>query len=133
MNLEVVTPFGAKVDEADVAEIVASGELGELGVRPGHIPLITSLVPGRLVVEKSGETKSYAADTGYLQVHGDTVRVITETLLAPEEIDVERAQKAFDRAAAALADPAQLKAQERRSFERKLARAQTRLAVAKLA
>ena len=133
MKLEVVTPFGKGIDEADVTEVVASGEAGELGVRSGHVPLITSLVPGRLIYEKGGARKTFAADEGFLQVVGDVVRVITETLLAPQAVDVERAQKAFDRATQALKDPQNQGMAERKPYEAAMARARTRLEVAKLA
>jgi len=132
MKLEVVTPFGTGIDEDGVTEVVATGALGELGIRPGHVPLITSLVPGRLVYEKGGVRRTYAADEGFLAVEGDVVRVVTETLLAPQEVDVERAQTAFDRATKSLAEPQNQGQRERAGFEAALARARTRLEVAKL-
>ena len=47
MKLSLTTPKGALVD-ADVEEVTAFGELGELGVLPGHVPLMTALRPGVL-------------------------------------------------------------------------------------
>jgi F-type H+-transporting ATPase subunit epsilon len=132
MKLVVVTPFGTGIDEDGVTEVVATGELGELGVRPGHVPLISSLKAGRLVYEKGGARKTFAADEGFLEVGGDVVRVITETLLAPQEVDVERAQQALERATQALREPQNQGQKERATFEAALARARTRLDVAKL-
>ena len=133
MKLEVVTPFGAKADEPEVTEVVAPGALGELGVLPGHEPLITTLVPGRLVFEKAGKRTTYAADEGFLQVIGDTVRVITETCLAPDEIDVERAQRALARADETLTKSENLSDEKREKALAARARAQSRLDVAALA
>lgn len=130
MKLEVVTPFGAKVDETDVTEVVATGELGELGIRPGHVPLITSLKPGRLVYEKGGQRRAFAADAGFLEVHADLVRVLTETLLAAADIDVERAEAALHRAEDGLKDPNNQTGAARKDLEARLARARVRLAIA---
>lgn len=123
--------MGTGVDEDDVTEVVATGELGELGIRPGHVPLISSLVPGRLVYEKKGGArKVFAADEGFVQVSEDVVRVTTETLLAPDEVDVDRAQRAFDRATEALKQSENQTPKARQKYEDALARARTRLDVA---
>lgn len=133
MKLEVVTPLGEKVAETDITEVVATGALGEFGVMADHEPLITALVPGRLVYTKAGREATLAADQGFLEVSGDTVRVITETALRPEEIDVERAQRAFDRATERLAQDEYQTADKRPPVAAALARATCRLAVAALA
>ena len=133
MKLEVVTPIGSKVDEAEINEVVAPGALGELGILPGHEPLLTTLVPGRLVYEKGGAQVTFAADTGFLQVIGDTVRVITETCLAPEDIDTERAEIALNRADDTLTRSENLSNEKRAKALAARDRAQTRLEVAALA
>jgi F-type H+-transporting ATPase subunit epsilon len=67
MRLSVTTPRGSLVD-TDVEEIVAPGTLGELGVLPGHVPLMSALKPGVLVYRTKDHTGVVAVGQGYLQV-----------------------------------------------------------------
>src|SRR6185295_701986 len=67
MRLSVTTPRGSLVD-TDVEEIVAPGALGEMGILPGHIPLMSSLKPGVLVYRTKDHTGIVAVGQGFLQV-----------------------------------------------------------------
>src|SRR5262245_30415470 len=67
MRLSVTTPRGSLVD-TEVEEIVAPGMLGELGVLPGHVPLMSALKPGVLVYRTKDHTGVVAVGQGYLQV-----------------------------------------------------------------
>src|SRR5881227_266440 len=67
MRLSVTTPRGSLVD-AEVEEIVAPGTLGELGVLPGHVPLMSALKPGVLVYKTKDHTGVVAVGQGFLQV-----------------------------------------------------------------
>lgn len=105
MQLQIVTPKGAKVDTDAATMVTAPGTIGELGILPGHRPLLTSLGIGKLEYSTgSGEPQRLAINGGYLEVADDKVIVITETAETPEEIDVERARAALKRATAKLAE-----------------------------
>ena len=70
MKLSLTTPRGALVD-ADVDEVTAPGESGELGVLPGHVPLMTTLRPGVLSYKKGDQEAVVAVGEGFLQVAPD--------------------------------------------------------------
>ena len=67
MKLSLTTPKGALVD-ADVEEVTAPGELGELGILPGHVPLMTALRPGVLSYKAKDHDGVVAVGQGFLQV-----------------------------------------------------------------
>ena len=67
MRLSVTTPRGALVD-TEVEEIVAPGALGEMGILPGHIPLMSALKPGVLVYRTKDHSGIVAVGQGFLQV-----------------------------------------------------------------
>ena len=97
MRFEVVTPKGSKVS-AEVSSVCAPGIVGELGILPGHRPLITSLSIGLLSYEHDGSTSWLVVNGGFLEVADDDLVVITETAETPDEIDVPRAEAALGRA-----------------------------------
>jgi F-type H+-transporting ATPase subunit epsilon len=109
IELIVVTPERQLLREA-VIEVTLPGAEGQLGVLPGHAPLITELGIGELNYRtKSGESGTMAVISGFAEVLGDRVTVLAETAEKPEEIDVARAERAKKRAeervAAAPTDP----------------------------
>jgi F-type H+-transporting ATPase subunit epsilon len=101
LALRLLTPKGEKLRQ-DCDELIIPGEAGELGVLPGHVPLITSLAPGVLGVGLKGHFRYFAVGTGYAEVEGSSVIVLTEFAEASDEIDTERAQQARDKANKAL-------------------------------
>lgn len=97
MWLVVVTPRGTKVD-AQVTMVTVPGSVGELGILPGHRPLITSLAIGILNYQEAGKTKYLAVNGGFMEVHEDRSTLVTETAETPDEIDAERAKKSLEAA-----------------------------------
>jgi F-type H+-transporting ATPase subunit epsilon len=98
IELIVVTPERQLLRQA-VVEVTLPGAEGQLGVLPGHAPLITELGIGELNYRsKSGESGTMAVISGFSEVLGDRVTVLAETAEKPEEIDVERAERAKKRA-----------------------------------
>jgi F-type H+-transporting ATPase subunit epsilon len=96
-QLEIVTP--AKLVVKDVAEEAQiPGLNGYLGILPGHAPLITELSVGTITYRSGSTTHSLAVAWGFAEVLQDKVTILAETAERPQEIDVERAQKAKDRA-----------------------------------
>jgi len=100
MKLSLTTPRGALVD-TDVDEITAPGEVGELGILPGHVPLMTTLRPGVLWY-KAGEHQGVVAiGEGFLQVapelkagdntQRDRVLVLVDEAVAAGDVDREAA------------------------------------------
>jgi F-type H+-transporting ATPase subunit epsilon len=96
-QLEIVTPSRLLVkDSAEEAQI--PGLSGYLGILPGHAPLITELAVGVITYKVSGATHTLSVAWGFAEVLPDKVTILAEAAERPQEIDVERAQKAKDRA-----------------------------------
>jgi len=97
IELEIVTPEKLVVKEA-AEEIQIPGKGGYLGVLPGHAPLITELAVGEISFRRGGDTTHISVAWGFAEVLPDKVTILAETAERAEEIDLPRAQAAFDRA-----------------------------------
>ncbi len=97
LTLEMVTPY-KKVLSTEVDEITAPGSMGELGLLPGHTPLLTTLKIGELSYKQDGTVFHVAVNWGYLEVGEDKVTVLVDTAEKADEIDLERAKAALGRA-----------------------------------
>jgi F-type H+-transporting ATPase subunit epsilon len=99
--LEIVTPEERVYsDTVDTVVIPTLG--GEIGVLPGHIPLLTQVADGELRVTKHGETKGLVVGRGFAQIEGDRVKVLAEFAIHEAQIDETAAEKAIARAEQAL-------------------------------
>ncbi len=103
-QLTVLTPSRTFLDES-VVSLIAPGSEGYLGVLAHHAPLITALVPGKLTVRTGGETQIFALSGGFLEVSENRAVILADALETPDEIDVERARRAAQRATERLRDP----------------------------
>lgn len=101
LKLEMVTPY-KKVLSEEVDELTAPGLVGELGILPGHTPLLTTLKVGELTYKKGNEAYHVAVNWGYLEVEEETVTVLVDTAEKADEIDLNRAKAALGRAEEAL-------------------------------
>jgi len=96
-QLEIVTPD--KMVVQDVAEeMQIPGKGGYLGILPGHAPLITELAVGEITYRNGQHTHHLAVAWGFAEVLPDKVTILAETCERSEEIDVQRAQSARQRA-----------------------------------
>ncbi|HEU5256316.1 MAG TPA: F0F1 ATP synthase subunit epsilon [Vicinamibacterales bacterium] len=102
LTLEIVTPDRALLRE-DVDEVVVPGTQGEFGVLPGHTPLLSTLRIGELWY-RQGQDKHYLAIAfGFVEVLPDRVTVLAQVGERAQEIDVQRAERAKQRAEQRLA------------------------------
>ena len=101
LKLDVVTPSRLVVSE-EITELVAPGSEGYFGVLPGHLPFITTLKMGELTYWMGREEHHLAVSKGYAEVRGETVSILVDAAERAEEIDVERAERARERAEARL-------------------------------
>ena len=90
-----------------VTMLVATGTLGELGILPGHAPLLTGIRPGpvRLTLD-DGEEEVFFASGGYLEVQPAVVTVLADTALRADDIDEAATLAAREQAERALSDQA---------------------------
>ncbi|HZG59004.1 MAG TPA: F0F1 ATP synthase subunit epsilon [Anoxybacillus sp.] len=97
IKVSVVTPDGP-VYEADVEMVSAKAQSGELGILPGHIPMVAPLQIGAVRLKKGGNTELVAVSGGFLEVRPDQVTILAQAAEKAEDIDVERAKAAKERA-----------------------------------
>lgn len=82
----------------EVLAVSLPGREGYLGILPGHAPLLSVLKPGQLSYTQGTVTHYLFVDWGFAEVQAHRVTVLVETSERPEEIDVERAKRARQRA-----------------------------------
>ncbi|QDT63973.1 ATP synthase F1 subunit epsilon [Calycomorphotria hydatis] len=100
LRLVLVTPEKTLLDEPVRAIRVPLYD-GEIGIFPGHAPLVGRLGYGKMVVETGGQQTQYFVDGGFLQVNGDTASVLTNRALPQKDVDsadaAEKLQEAVHR------------------------------------
>jgi F-type H+-transporting ATPase subunit epsilon len=126
-HLEIVTPEKMVVRDA-AEEMQIPGKNGYLGVLPGHAPLITELAVGEITYRNGNITHHLAVAWGFAEVLPDKVTILAETAERAEEVDVNRAQVAKQRAETNLAKSGT--EEDFRKAAGDLQRAETRLEVA---
>ncbi|MBO9747669.1 F0F1 ATP synthase subunit epsilon [Xanthomonas phaseoli pv. dieffenbachiae] len=85
--------------------VVATGELGELGIAPKHAPLITRLKPGKVVVTTAnGEQLDFAISGGILEVQPQVVTILVDTAVRAQDIDEAAVRKVKEEAERLLAN-----------------------------
>ncbi|MCR5511397.1 MAG: ATP synthase F1 subunit epsilon [Lachnospiraceae bacterium] len=127
-KLKVITP-DREFFEGDVDMVEFNTMEGEVGIYKGHIPISLFVSPGVLTITSDGESKNAALHAGFVEVLPDSVTILAEIVEWPEEIDVERAQNAKDRAESRIRDV--LEGTDIARAELALRRATTRIDVAK--
>lgn len=111
LTLEIVTPE-ARVYSDTIDTVVIPTVEGEVGILPGHIPLLTQVEDGELRVTKGGVTQFLAVSGGFAEVEADTVRVLAEHAISEERIDEKAVEDALKRAQEQLADAKHLDPQQ---------------------
>jgi F-type H+-transporting ATPase subunit epsilon len=90
-----------------VTMVIATGTLGELGIMPGHAPLLTGIVPGPVRLKMDGgEEEVFFASGGFLEVQPGVVTVLADTALRADDLDEAEAATAKDQAERELSDQA---------------------------
>jgi len=97
MKLEIVTAE-RQVFSDDVTAIIAEGTEGQMTVLPKHAPLITMLAPGELIVRKDTDEQYMVISGGFMEVMPEKVIVLADACERSDEIDLERATAAKERA-----------------------------------
>lgn len=116
-RFEILTPEG-KTFADDVEMVVLPGMMGEIGVLPGHEPLVASLQPGDVCVTKDKKVTKIAVGSGLAKINADKVIVMTHTAVRADEMDKAAVEEARKRAAETLAQ--QMSAQEEATVEASL-------------
>lgn len=97
IKLEIVSPDKV-VYTADINMLIVRSTAGELGILPKHAPMVTGLLPHAMRVKIDGIESLIAVAGGFMEVQPEKITVLASAAELPVEIDVLRAQKAYDRA-----------------------------------
>ncbi len=119
LRLEIVTPDRLAF-EGDVESVVIPGTEGELGVLPMHIPLMTQIKPGELVIMKNGKKDYLAVGEGFATVTQERVNILTDMAIEWQRIDETAAEAAIERAKSTLAGKHDLSEEEVASVQASL-------------
>lgn len=131
LRLEILT-IERKLFDDEVNMVIAPGSEGELGILPRHTPLLTSLTFGELQVKKEGEEDQFfAIGGGFMEVQPDHVIVMADAAERADEIDLERAEAARQRAQTLLSSAKTDAALDLARAEAALRRSTTRIKVAR--
>lgn len=97
LTVSVVTPDGPILE--DSFEMVSCrAETGELGILPGHIPLVAPLTISSVRLKNGNETRQLAVSGGFMEVRPEKLTILAQAAELPEDINVERAKEAKTRA-----------------------------------
>jgi F-type H+-transporting ATPase subunit epsilon len=121
MNIEIVTPM-ARVYEDTIESVVMPTTSGEIDILPGHIPLVTEIQPGEIIVSKSNNTEQVLAiSKGFVQCVGGKISVLAEEAIHIDGIDESVAEEAQKRAEEALANAEKMSDEEVLMLETQIA------------
>ncbi|MFC3283903.1 F0F1 ATP synthase subunit epsilon [Litchfieldella rifensis] len=85
----------ASIFSGEVEQVIAAGVMGDLGILPGHAPLLTELQPGPVrVIHDGGEEENYYVTGGFLEVQPDLVSVLADTAVRAADLDEAAAEEA---------------------------------------
>ena len=101
LRLEIVTPDAVAYSD-DVEMVTLPAVEGQIGILPQHVPLMTQMVPGEMIVRKGGQDRFLAVGEGFVEITGDRVAILTDMAVAAESIDEAKAEEARQRAQARL-------------------------------
>lgn len=93
LKLEIVTPE-SKIYSEDVEMVTLPGSEGELGVYPNHVPLMTQVHAGEIVVNRGGSEEILAVGEGFIEITSNHVAILTDNASNSTDIDETAAEEA---------------------------------------
>ena len=103
LKLEIITPVETTYS-GDVQMVTLPAVTGQIGIYPLHVPLLTRMVPGEMIVRRDDHDEFLAVGEGLVEVTADRVAIVTDMAIAVEQIDEARVEEARRRAEARLRD-----------------------------
>ena len=131
IKLEIVSP-DRMVYAADIDMLIARSTGGEIGILPKHIPLVTGLQPHAMKIHVDGGEKLFAVAGGFMEVEPEKITVLATAAEEPIDIDINRAQRAYERAQERLKRLRALPEQERADIDEARATLALKRAIARL-
>jgi len=115
LKLEIVTPE-SKIYSEDVEMVTLPGNEGEAGIYPNHVPLMTQVQAGEIIVKRGGNEEVVAVGEGFAEVTGDHVAILTDNAANSEDIDEAAAEDARAKAEQRLAEGGDISEDEARAL-----------------
>ena len=115
LKLEIVTPE-SKIYSEDVEMVTLPGNEGEAGIYPNHVPLMTQVQAGEIIVKRRGKEEIVAVGEGFAEVTGDHVAILTDNAANSEDIDEAAAKEARSKAEQRLAEGGEISEDEARAL-----------------
>jgi F-type H+-transporting ATPase subunit epsilon len=128
IHLEIVTPDRLAY-QGDVDTVVIPGSEGEFGVLQNHIPLMTQIKPGELMITVGSKKQYLAVGEGFATVTPNRVNILTDMAIESAHIDEGAAEAAIGRARATLAGTHELSEEETASVQASLSKSLAQLHV----
>ncbi|MGP4079365.1 F0F1 ATP synthase subunit epsilon [Pseudalkalibacillus sp. R45] len=97
-TVSVVTPDGPVYEETGAEMVSAKATSGELGILPGHVPLVAPLTINAVRIKKDNNTQILAVSGGFIEVRPDQVTILAQAAELAADINVDRAKAAKERA-----------------------------------
>jgi F-type H+-transporting ATPase subunit epsilon len=101
LKLEIITPEKTTFSE-NVDMVTLPGVEGEMGIYPQHVPLMTRVVPGEVIVRQGGKEFSLAIGEGFVEITAARVAILTDMAIKAEDVDEAKAEEARRTAEARL-------------------------------
>jgi F-type H+-transporting ATPase subunit epsilon len=115
LKLEIVTPESVIYSE-EVEMVTLPGSEGDTGIYPNHVPLMTKVQAGELVVKRSGAEEILAVGEGFAEITGDHVAILTDNAIDSADIDEAAAEEAKDKAEQRLAEGGDMTEEEAKAL-----------------
>ena len=131
IKLEIVSPDRV-VYAADIDMLIARSTGGEIGILPKHIPLVTGLQPHAMKIHVDAKEQLIAVAGGFMEVAPEKITVLATAAEEPIDIDINRAQRAYERAQERLKRLRELPEQERADIDEARATLALKRAIARL-
>ena len=100
--LEVATPDKGEVFSKEINMLIVRSICGELGILPKHARLLTELTPHAMRIKESGGETQLFVSGGFMEVTPDKITILADAAENPDDIDVDRAKAAYERASERL-------------------------------
>lgn len=126
-TLDIFTPYSHYYSD-EVEYLQVCSEKYMLGILPNHAPLVSTVIISEIVIQKDGKKESYATSGGVIKVGDNKVELLLQSIESVDEIDLDRANAAKERALKRLANP-NLETMKVTATRLSLARAENRIKI----
>lgn len=97
LHLEIITPERI-VYQDEASEVIVPTISGQIAILPNHVPLLTKIAPGELIIKKADKELFLAVDGGFLELSNNRISILADYAIRSEEIEIQKAQEAQKRA-----------------------------------